>query len=403
MKTVQPLRPQIDLAELQGIAEHATAVVQQVRSNMLAPEARKSPPTFNSAQMAELCGIEKSRIMYASKKGSLPAGTKGGSRLEWTLAEARQWVREFKSEGLRDRKLAAGVVVTVANFKGGVSKTTTSAALAQGLSLRGHRVLVVDTDPQGSLTTLFGVLPDTEVEEDQTILPLCAGETDSIMGAVRPTYWDGIDLVAAAPLLFNAEFILPSRQKTEKDFEFWRVLDVGLDPAREIYDVIIIDTPPALSYITINALIAAQGVVMPLPPNALDFASSAQFWNLFTEVCGGLFKTRGDDKKFHFVDVLLSRVDRADVVSQAVRQWIMTAYGGKVIPVEIPKTSIAATASAEFGTVYDLDPSSTQAKTLKRARDAYDLFVEYIEMQVAGVWASDAESMVLTAAKGVAK
>jgi len=394
MKTVQPLHPQIDLTELQGIAEHATAVVQQVRSNMLAPEARKSPPTFNSAQMAELCGIEKSRILYTAKKGILPPGTKDGSRLEWTLVEARQWVRELKADGLRDPKLAAGVVVTVANFKGGVSKTTTAAALAQGLSLRGHRVLVVDTDPQGSLTTLFGVLPDTEVEEEQTILPLCAGETDSIMSAIRSTYWDGIDLVAAAPLLFNAEFLLPSRQKTEIDFEFWRVLDTGLDPAREIYDVIIIDTPPALSYITINALIAAQGVVMPLPPSALDFASSAQFWNLFTEVCGGLLRTRGDNKKFHFVDVLLSRVDRADVVSQAVRQWIMSAYGGKVIPVEIPKTSIAATASAEFGTVYDMDPSSAQAKTLKRARDAYDQFVEYIEMQVAGVWASDAESML---------
>lgn len=132
---------------------------------------------------------------------------------------------------------------------------------------------------------------------------------------------------------------------------------------------------------------------MPLPPNALDFASSAQFWNLFTEVCGGLFRTHGEDKKFYFVDVVLSRVDRSDVVSQAVRQWIMNAYRGMVIPVEIPKTSIAATASAEFGTVYDMDQSSAQAKTLKRARDAYDQLVDYIEMQVAGIWASDAESM----------
>lgn len=393
MKNIQPLRPLIDFGQLEEVAEHAANIVQQVRTNMLAPEARKSPPTFNSAQLAELCGIDKSKVGYAAKKGNLPSGSKDGSRLEWTLVESRQWVREYKAENLRDPKLSAGVVVTVANFKGGVSKTTTAAALAQGLSLRGHRVLVIDTDPQGSLTTLFGVLPDTEVEEDQTILPLCAGITNSIMGAIRPTYWDGIDLVAAAPLLFNAEFLLPSRQKTEKGFEFWRVLDVGLEPAREEYDVIIIDTPPSLSYTTINALIAAQGVLMPLPPNALDFASSAQFWNLFTEVCGGLFRTHGEDKKFYFVDVVLSRVDRSDVVSQAVRQWIMNAYRGMVIPVEIPKTSIAATASAEFGTVYDMDQSSAQAKTLKRARDAYDQLVDYIEMQVAGIWASDAESM----------
>lgn len=392
MKQTQTIPPSIGIAELSAVSENATAVVAQVRTSMLAPEARKSPPKFNSAQLAELCGIEKTRLQYLAKKGELPSGDQeGASRREWTLVEAREWVRTIKSEGLRDPKVAAGAVITVANFKGGVSKTTTAAAIAQGLSLRGHRVLVIDTDPQGSLTTLFGVLPDTEVDEEQTILPLCAGDVDSVMPAIQRTYWDGIDLVAAAPVLFNAEFLLPSRQKSEKGFAFWRVLDEGLVQARDEYDVIIIDTPPSLSYITINALIAADGVIMPLPPNALDFASSAQFWNLFTEVCGGLFKAGGDDKKFSFVDVVLSRVDRADAVSAAVRQWIVSAYGSKVLPIEIPKTSIAASASAEFGTVYDVDASSVQAKTLKRARDAYDQLVDYIEMQVTGVWAHSAE------------
>ncbi|MBG6078196.1 ParA family protein [Polaromonas sp. CG_9.11] len=400
MQKSSPLHPLIDIAALNAVSEHAAAVVHQVRTSMLAPHARKSPPTFNSAQMAELCGLEVSQVQYLAKKGELPSGDKPDSnRREWTLVEARRWVRTLKADNLRDPMLAAGVCISVANFKGGVSKTTTAAVLAQGLSLRGHNVLVIDTDPQGSLTTLFGVMPDTEVEEDQTILSLCSGETDSIMPAVRQTYWDGIDLVAAAPVLFNAEFLLPARQKSEPDFAFWRVLDAGLDSAREIYDVIIIDTPPSLSYITINALIAAEGIVMPLPPNALDFASSAQFWNLFTEVCGGLFRSRGDNKKYYFVDVVLSRVDRSDAVSAAVREWIISAYGSKVLPIEIPKTSIAATASAEFGTVYDLDASSAQAKTLKRARDAYDQLVEYIELQVMGVWASNAEAMLKLQAK----
>ena len=390
----------IDIAALNSVSERAATVVKQVRASMLAPKARKSPPIFTSAQMAELCGLDISQVQYLAKKGGLPSGEKPeSSRRQWSLVEARTWVRELKSKNLRDPKLAAGVCITVANFKGGVSKTTTVAALAQGLSLRGHKVLLIDCDPQGSLTTLFGVLPDTEVEEDETILSLCAGDTDSIMPAVRKTYWDGVDLVAAAPSLFNAEFLLPARQKTESDFAFWRVLDQGLDDAREIYDVILIDTPPSLSYITINALIAADGIIMPLPPNALDFASSAQFWNLFTEVCGGLFRSRGEEKKYHFVDVVLSRVDRSDAVSTSVREWIISAYGSKVIPIEIPKTSIAATASAEFGTVYDMDSSSAQAKTLKRARDAYDQLVEYIELQIAGVWESNAEAVLKLQAK----
>lgn len=388
MNKVQPLIPSLGLAQLEAVSENALQVVSQVRTAMLAPESRKRPPSYNSSQLADLCGIDKNRLQYLVKKGELPSGAREDStRREWSLNEARTWVRSLRADRLRDPSKAPGATITVANFKGGVSKTTTAAALAQGLSLRGHKVLVIDCDPQGSLTTLFGVLPDTEVDEADTILPLCAGEADSVMSAVQKTYWEGIDLIAAAPLLFNAEFLLPSRQKTERGFAFWRVLDDGLTAARDEYDVIIIDTPPSLSYITINALIAADGVLMPLPPNALDFASSAQFWSLFTEVCGGLFKAGGDDKKFSFVDVVLSRVDRADAVSVAVRQWIGSAYGTHVIPVEIPKTSIAASASAEFGTVYDLEPSSVQAKTLKRARDAYEQLVDYVELQVGGVWA----------------
>lgn len=398
MTNVQPLQATIDIAELEALSANATVVLDQVRSSMLAPQAKKKPPRFSTAQLSELCGCEKSRIQYLLNKGDLPPGEKIGNRREWTLAEARQWVRALFPEHIRNKDLSAGVVITVANFKGGVAKTSTCAALAQGLSLRGHRVLVIDTDPQGSLTTLFGVLPDTEVNEVDTILPLLAGIEKSVMSAVRPTYWDGIDLIASAPLLFQAEFLLPTRQLKEPGFEFWNVLDQGLDAAREIYDVIVIDTPPSLSYTTINALMSAQGVVMPLPPNALDFASSTQFWSMLTENCGALFRMNGGNKKFSFLNVLLSRVDKADTVSAAVRQWIVKAYGDKVLPIEIPKTSIAATASAEFGTVYDMDPSSSQAKTLKRARDAYDQFVDHIAFQVGGIWASDAKVMNETGA-----
>ena len=388
-----PLDALIGIADLQAVADLSSDVVQKVRAAMLAPTAKKAPPVFSTSELADLCGIEKTHVLYHAKKGTLPAGVKKGARLEWTLEEAKEWVQSFRKDYLRDPTQAAGVVIAVANFKGGVAKTTTAAALAQGLNLKGHKVLVIDTDPQGSLTTLFGVLPDTEVEEEQTILPLCIGVTESIMPSIQSTYWSGIDLVAAAPFLFNAEFILPARQKGSTEFEFWRVLDHGLEDARNIYDVIIIDTPPSLSYTTINALMAANGVLMPLPPNALDFASSAQFWSLFTDVCSGLFKHGGANKKFNFVDVLLSRVDKSDAVSAAVREWIVAAYGARVLPVEIPKTSIAASASIGFGTVYDMTTSTAQAKTLKRARDAYDQLVQYIEMQITGIWASDIQAM----------
>lgn len=286
---------------------------------------------------------------------------------------------------------AEAVTISIGNFKGGVSKTTTAVALAQGLSLLGHRVLVIDTDPQGSLTTLFGILPDTEVGEEDTILPLAMGTKTSIRYAIRPTYWDGIDLVAAAPMLFGAEFALPARQTQEPGFEFWRVLDLGIDDVRGEYDVIIIDTPPALSYTTINAFMASNGIIMPLPPNALDFASASQFWSLFSDLTTELLTKRGLSKEFDFIHVLLARVDSADTASNVVRQWIGQTYAEKVLPVEIPKTAVTGVTSAEFGTVYDVSKYDGSAKTFKRARDAYDSFVGHIEGSIRGVWARQVE------------
>jgi chromosome partitioning protein len=379
----------ISLGDIAAQAAKATSMMEDIRASMLNPTSRKASPLFNLTQLAAMCGLEKGSLSHRMAKGDLPSGNLNvsGSRREFTLAEARTWIREFHKDRLRPSG-AEAVTISVGNFKGGVGKTTTAMTLAQGLTLLGHRVLVIDTDPQGSLTTLFGILPDTEVDEQDTILPLCMGSETSIRYAIKPTYWDGIDLVAAAPVLFGAEFALPARQTQEPGFEFWNVLNYGIDDVRADYDVIVIDTPPALSYVTINALMAADGVIMPLPPSALDFASSAQFWDLFSDLCTQLIRSRGQDKSFEFIDVLLSRVESSDAASSVVRQWIQEAYGDKVLPIEIPKTAVAATASAEFGTVYDMPRGSMNSKTMARARDAYDRMCELVEQQVGAVWAN---------------
>jgi chromosome partitioning protein len=375
---------------LEAVAEQADrvkAIVEQVRGAMLAPNARKQAPTYNTAQLMALTGLDKSQVDYRIRKGELPTGrlNSTGSRREFELPEVRTWVRDVRKSELRP-ETAEAITISVGNFKGGVTKTTTALTLAQGLSLRGHRVLMIDCDPQGSLTTLFGMLPDSEVSVDDTVLPLFTGEQTEIAYAIRPTYWDGIDLVAAASFLFSAEFVLPAKQSKDASFEFWNVLNYGIDRARLEYDVIVIDTPPALSYTTINALMASNGIIMPLPPSALDFASSAQFWDLFSDLTTQLIRNRGGDKEFAFIDILLAKVESTDQASSFVREWIAAAYSEKVLPVEIPKTAAASTASAEFGTVYDSSRGTANTRTFKRAFEAYDRFVELIEDQAQTFW-----------------
>lgn len=382
-------RAPIDMRRIQALATRAESMVGQIRQRLLAPESRKVSPTFSAAQLATLCGVDKAHVNYRITKGDLPSGklTPTGGKREFTLPEARTWTRSYRHEKMRPAGQRA-IAIAVANFKGGVSKTTSSMILAQGLSLRGHRVLAIDIDPQGSMTTLHGILPETDVSEDMTISPLCHGETTDITPAIRSTYWNGIDLVAAAPFLFSAEFALPSMQMRDTTARFWNVLNAGIESVRDLYDVIIIDTPPSLSYVTINGLWAADGIVVPIPPSGLDFASSAQFWSLLADLGGNLDQqeTDGSKKSFDFLHVLLSRVDQADAASPAVRQWIQATYGEFVLPVEIPKTTVTSNKAAEFATVYDVQKYDGSAKTYKRAVDAYDRFVDLIEESVVEAW-----------------
>ena len=382
-------RSAINMQRIQALATRAASMVEQIRGRLLAPESRKIAPTYSTAQLAVLCGVDKAHVNYRVTKGDLPSGklTPSGGKREFTLAEARVWAQAYRQDKMRPNGQRA-ICMAIANFKGGVSKTTSAMVLAQGLSLRGHRVLAIDIDPQGSLTTLHGVLPETEVTEEMTISSLCHGTSNDITPAIRSTYWDGIDLVAAAPFLFSAEFALPARQMSDSSVRFWDVLNQGLEPVRDLYDLIIIDTPPSLSYVTINGLWAADGVVVPVPPSGLDFASSAQFWSLLADLGANLDQQDPDgaQKTFDFLHILLSRVDHADAASPAVRQWIQATYGEFVLPVEIPKTSVTSNKAAEFATVYDIQKYDGSAKTYKRAADAYDRFVDLVEESVVEAW-----------------
>jgi chromosome partitioning protein len=391
------IRPQITLAGVHQQAEDAAAMLSSIRAAMLAPMVRKMSPTFSADQVATMCEAT-SRGSFAHRVASrkeMPPGTlvANGRKRLFTLTETRQWVRDYRKEMLRPAG-AEAITISIANFKGGTTKTTTAMTLAQGLTLRGHKVLVIDTDPQASLTTLFGILPDVEITAKDTIMSLADGSSTTVRPMIRTTYWDGLDLVPAASSLFDAEFMLPSRQSKEglSGFEFYKVLDLGIDDVREDYDVIIIDSPPALSYLTINALMAANGIIMPLPPETLDFASSTQFWSLFSDLTETMLEERGQTKSFDFINILLSRVPPkagrgASTTADAVREWITATYKEKVLPLEIPRTSIASQKSSGFGTVYDSEAGDAKDKTYKRARDAYDQFVEHIEVSIRNAWA----------------
>lgn len=376
------------LASISAIAEKASNMLMEVRESMLAPHPRKRAPVYTTAQVAALCRIDKTRVTYLTTKGELPLGTALGSgkHKEFTLVEARQYVAAEGPFTPRPPNVK-GKTIAIGNFKGGVSKTTTAMTLAQGLTLFGRRVLLIDLDPQASLSALNGVLADSEVDEGETVLPLIYGEQTDLRYAIQKTYWDGIDLIPASAALFSAEFYLPFKQSKDKSFRFWNILNQGIAPLLDEYDVVIIDTPPALSYLTINAFMAADGLVVPTPPSALDYASSTQFWSLFSDLSNSMQEIVPElDKSFDFISVLLAKVDQSQAATPIVRDWIQKTYEGMVLPVEIPTTTVTQSASAEFGTVYDISRYEGGLRTYQRAREAYDRFAELIDQQLVALW-----------------
>ncbi len=379
------------LSSLVELADTANATLDGLRSKMLEPHPRKRAPTFTGSQVAALCGIEPKQVAYLAKRGDLPAGThdSNGKRRIFSLVEARQWIAALSKIPSRPAG-SRGATVAVVNFKGGSTKTTTAFNLAQGLTLRKRRVLIVDLDPQGSATTLTGILPAAEIEEEDTVAPITfsplADAPKDLSYAIRETYWDGLDLIPAAPHLFNAEILLPMHSR-DPDIAWWDILNQAVEPVRDKYDVIIFDTAPALSYLAVNAVIASDGLLMPIPPDNLDYASSVAFWNLLSETLSALKKNRNYDKDFSFMRVLLSRVDTTSIAAAVVKDWIIKTYGPYVLTVEIPKSQVTSVGAVQFGTVFDIERYEGAAKTYSKIRDAYDKFVEMIDQSIINtVW-----------------
>ncbi|MCX8016541.1 MAG: AAA family ATPase [Rhodocyclaceae bacterium] len=356
------------------------------RRRIFAPDARKKPPTLTSTQLANACKISPSTVTKArqAKTSRLPMGQAAGGHVRFTVDEVRAWARHYDA---CHRRLPSqrGVKLVVANFKGGVSKTTTTAHLAQGLSMRGYDVLLIDLDAQGSLTSTFGISPEFEVEASDTVVPITSGESASLCGSIRPTYWPGIDIIPGSVALNGADFFLPARQARDPRFSFWGVLDAALqrDGLLYRYDYIIIDTPPAISYLTINAFWCANALLVPMPPEGPDFVSSSQFWSLFAQMAAGIeqrvLAQQGQPKRYDWIRVLPTKVDHQRPHTEVVLDWMRSAYRDIVLPIEIPMTSAVSVGGVQMGTVYDIEHYSGSSRTYLRARQTYDALVTEVD------------------------
>ena len=165
-------------------------------------------------------------------------------------------------------------VIAIANQKGGVAKTTTTHNLGVALAAQGKRVLMIDLDSQASLTISVGLEP---LEVEQTIVDVLRKEGLPLMECVQRLS-DRLHIVTSIIDLAPMEMELLSRASREK------ILDRALRPVREQYDFILIDCPPQLSILTINALSCADGVVIPVKTDYLAYRGLTQLQDSIQEI-----------------------------------------------------------------------------------------------------------------------
>ncbi len=216
--------------------------------------------------------------------------------------------------------MATTKIIAVTNQKGGVGKTTTAINLAYYLSKLKHNVLLVDFDPQGNTTSGLGV---DKQQLKKSILNVVQDSTP-VSKVVLKTKHKRLALLPATPHLANTEVELAKAER-----RFTRLKDALA--ATEGYDYIIIDSPPSLSLLTVNALIAAQYVILPV---------QAEFYAL--EGLGQLLETmqlvrKGMNPKLALAGVLVTMFDGRTTLSSQVHEEVKKHFPGKVFKTIIPR------------------------------------------------------------------
>ncbi|TDL88982.1 AAA family ATPase [Meridianimarinicoccus aquatilis] len=422
-----------DTARFAKAAAFAARGREDLAKRGYAPDGRKRLRKFSTWEICRyLIPVAPAHLRRVLKQNpELPQG-EGASGSKWfTLEEvitlrnhfaeggaASKEYRPYKPKGLPAK------VVAVANFKGGVGKTSTAAHLAMSAALDGYRVLVIDLDSQGSMTSIMGgqvpdewktvfpliakdyarqVIEENEVRaaQGEATLPLDETLTEALNitagDIVQPTHWPNIDLIGAQLNLYWAEFQIPVWRMHLRRWALWDALTNFLEDENLLsqYDIVLLDTPPALGYLTINALAAADILLVPLGASFLEFDSTGRFFDMlystFASIEDGENAARRaagiDEVKFEW-DVVRTLITRFDANQQSDLANVIQAYFGDFMNAHRQEfTALVGQAGEQVNGIYEADYREFNRETYVRGREAFDrTYAELKEILIGSWW-----------------
>ncbi len=381
----------------QLIGDHALRLSERLqahRAQLFPPNAKKELRKFTSGEVAELLGVKDAylRKLHLDGKGPSPEIRTGGRR--YYSPDDIQALREYLEVGaktpgtyLPGRRDGDHLqVITVINFKGGSGKTTTAAHLAQKMALDGYRVLGIDLDPQASLSALHGFQPEFDLLDGGTLYDAIRYEDPlPLRDVIQKTYFTNLDLIPGNLDLMEFEHDTP-RALAQRDGNlfFTRVGDALMDVEKE-YDVVVMDCPPQLGFLTMSALSAATSVLVTVHPQMLDVMSMCQFL-LMTSNLLGVVAEAGGDMSYDWMRYVITRYEPGDGPQNQMVSFMRSMFGENVLNHPVLKSTAISDAGLTKQTLYEVEKSQFTRTTYERAMESLNAVNSEIEQLVQAAW-----------------
>ncbi|MGS5046714.1 MULTISPECIES: plasmid partitioning protein RepA [unclassified Mameliella] len=352
--------------------------LNMLRQEQYPPDAQKGLRQFSLAEVAYYLGVTQSTIkkLHLEGKGPEPETSSSGRRSYSAeqMLELRAYLDKHGRPGKRryvpyrqpDEELH---VVSVVNFKGGSGKTTTAAHLAQHLALKGHRVLAIDLDPQASLTALHGIQPELDDVPSLYETLRYDDERKPISEVIRPTNFPNLDIVPASLELQEYEYDTPVALTSSDPHEgrtFFTRISKALSEVDDRYDVVVIDCPPQLGYLTLTALTASSSVIVTVHPQMLDVMSMSQFLLML----GGIMKTirdAGANMRLKWFRYLVTRFEPTDGPQKQMVGFLQAMFPNQMLSAPVLKSTAISDAGITKQTLYEVERSQFVRTTYDRA------------------------------------
>ncbi|MFC0201836.1 plasmid partitioning protein RepA [Paracoccus rhizosphaerae] len=379
------------------VGEHAAALSERLqahREQLFPPNAKRVLRKFTSGEVADLLGVKDAYLRKLDLEGKGPSPeTRAGGRRYYSPSDI-QSLRETLEKGakvpgtyLPGRRDGDHLqVITVINFKGGSGKTTTAAHLAQKLALDGYRVLAVDLDPQASLSALHGVQPEFDLPDGGTIYDAIRYENPlPLRSVIQTTYFTNLDLIPGNLDLMEFEHTTPMalRERSGNLF-FTRIGDV-LAEVETDYDVVVIDCPPQLGFLTMSALSAATAILVTVHPQMLDVMSMCQFL-LMTSNLLGVVADAGGSMDYDWMRYVITRYEPGDGPQNQMVSFMRSMFGEHVLNHPVLKSTAISDAGITKQTLYEVEKAQFTRATYERAIESLNAVHGEIEGLVQAAW-----------------